>query len=210
MNRRTSRTGSRRAVAVTAVATAVATLAAGCTSSAPPPSVARSAAASGSSPVTGSATPASAVAYSGCMRSHGVARFPDPDSGGNLPKADATRLGVSAAQLRAAQTACRALLPASGSAVDAGSVQACMESSSCPQPLVQHVLTEERAFARCMRSHGVPNWPDPTVDSQGRPVFAISTSKLGFDPYSRRVWAEGNQCAHLMPDLPGLPAAVSP
>jgi hypothetical protein len=24
-----------------------------------------------------------------------------------------------------------------------------------------------------MRSHGVPNWPDPTVDSEGRPVFNL-------------------------------------
>jgi hypothetical protein len=72
------------------------------------------------------------------------------------------------------------------------------------------VLNEELDFARCMRSHGVPNWPDPSVDSRGRPVFAISISKLGFDPYSRPVWAQGNRCSHLMPGLPGLPAAVSP
>lgn len=91
-----------------------------------------------------------------------------------------------------------------------GSVQGCMESAECPQGLVQHVLTEERSFARCMRSRGVPNWPDPSIDSQGRPVFAISIGKLGFDPYSGRVWAAGNGCSHLMPDLPGLPAAVSP
>jgi hypothetical protein len=61
-----------------------------------------------------------------------------------------------------------------------------------------------------MRSHGVPNWPDPSIDSQGRPVFAISISGLGFDPYSRQVWGKGNRCSHLMPGLPGLPAAVSP
>ena len=61
-----------------------------------------------------------------------------------------------------------------------------------------------------MRSHGVPNWPDPSIDSQGRPVFAISISKHGFDPYSPQVWAKGNECSHLMPGLPGLPAAVSP
>jgi hypothetical protein len=66
------------------------------------------------------------------------------------------------------------------------------------------------AYSRCMRSHGVPNWPDPAIDSQGRPVFVISISKLGFDPYSRQVWAKGNRCSPLMPGLPGLPAAVSP
>jgi hypothetical protein len=24
-----------------------------------------------------------------------------------------------------------------------------------------------------MRSHGTPNWPDPSVDAQGRPLFNI-------------------------------------
>ena len=75
-----------------------------------------------------------------------------------------------------------------------------------PQALVQHVLTEERSFAGCMRSHGVPSWPDPIIDSQGRPAFAISISKDGFNPYSKPIWAKGNECSHLMPDLPGAPS----
>jgi hypothetical protein len=169
-----------------------------------------SSAGSGSPTVSGSTTAPSAVAYSACMRSHGVPTFPDPDSDGNLPKADAHRFGVSGSQLQTAEQACQHLLPNSGSAVDAGSVQQCMEAGDCPQGLVQHTLTEERRFAQCMRAHGVPNWPDPSIDSQGRPVFQISIGNLGFDPYSRRVWAQGNECSHLMPDLPGLPAAVSP
>ena len=161
-----------------------------------------SAAASTSSP--------SAVAYSVCMRAHAVPSFPDPDSSGQLPKADAQHLGVSSSQLQAAQQACQSMLPNHGGVVDAGSIDQCMMAGDCPRALVRQVLNEERNFSRCMRSHGVPNWPDPSIDSRGRPVFAISISKLGFDPYSPRVWAEGNQCSHLMPGLPGLPAAVSP
>lgn len=137
------------------------------------------------------------------------AELPRSYSRGELPKADAHHLGVGVPQLRTAQQTCQHLFPRTR-AVNASSVQQCMESSDCPQFLVQRVLSEERRFARCMRSHGVPNWPDPTIDSHGRPVFAISISKLGFDPYSRRVWAQGNECSHLMPGLPGLPAAVSP
>jgi hypothetical protein len=165
---------------------------------------------SGSPAASGSTTSPSAVAYSACIRAHGVPNFPDPDGGGNLPKADPHQLGVSSAQLQAAEQTCRHLLPNAGSAINAGSVQQCMESDDCPQNIVQHTLAEERLFAQCMRSHGVPNWPDPSIDSQGRPVFRISISKLGFDPYSHRVWAQGNACSHLMPDLPGLPAAFSP
>ena len=38
----------------------------------------------------------------------------------------------------------------------------------------QVLLTEGRKFAHCMRNHGVPNWPDPTIDSMGRPSFNVT------------------------------------
>jgi hypothetical protein len=166
--------------------------------------------ASGPPNAGGSATSRSVVAYSACMRTNGVPNFPDPDSSGQLPKPDPQQLGVSSSQLQADQRACQHLLPNSGGAISADSIDHCMMASDCPQALVQHLRDEELGFARCMRSHGVPNWPDPVIDSQGRPVFAISISKDGFDPYSPPIWAKGNACSHLMPDLPGLPAAVSP
>jgi hypothetical protein len=158
----------------------------------------------------GSANSSSAVGYSVCMRSRGVPNFPDPDSNGQLPKPDAHHLGVSSSQLQEAQRACQHLLPNSGGATNSNSIQQCMLADDCPQSLVQQVRTEELRFARCMRSHGVPNWPDPIIDSQGRPVFAISISRDGFYPYSSQIWAKGNDCSYLMPGLPGLPAAVSP
>jgi hypothetical protein len=160
--------------------------------------------------VSGSTSSASNVAYSACMRFHGVPNYSDPDSSGQLPKPDAHHLGVSSTQLQATQQACQHLLPNTGRAINAGSVQQCMEADDCPRALVQQVLTDERSFAQCMRSRGVPNWPDPVTDSQGRPVFAISISKDGFNPYSKPIWAKGNQCSHLMPDLPGAPFQVSP
>jgi hypothetical protein len=164
----------------------------------------------GSSNAGGSTTSASAVAYSACMRSHGVPNYPDPDSSGQLPKPDAHHLGVSSSQLQATQQACQHVLPINSGAINAGSIQQCFMADDCPQPLVQHVLNGERRFARCMRSRGVPNWPDPIADSQGRPVFAISISKDGFNPYSPPIWAKGNECSYLMPGLPGAPFQVSP
>jgi hypothetical protein len=157
----------------------------------------------------GSTASPSAIGYSACMRSHGVPNFPDPDSSGSLPKADPQQLGVSGSRLQAARQACQHLLPNDGGAIDAGSIQQCMMADDCPPALVQHLLNEERNFAQCMRSDGVPNWPDPLLDSQGRPVFAISISKNGFDPYSPPIWAKGNHCSHLMPGLPGAPFQVS-
>jgi hypothetical protein len=91
-----------------------------------------------------------------------------------------------------------------------GSVEQCMKTYVCPRTLVRQVLSQERSFARCMRSRGVPNWPGPTIDSRGRPVFAVSINKDGFNPYSAPIWARTNKCSHLMPDLPGAPFHVSP
>ena len=202
---RSARPRTARTVAAGIAIVGVVVLTAACSGSTP------SSNGSGGSPgAGGSAGAPSAVAYSACMRTHGVPNYPDPDGTGQLPKSDARHLGVSSSQLRAAEQACHYLLPTSGGAINADSVQQCMEASDCPQAMVQQVLDQERSFAGCMRSHGVPNWPDPGIDSQGRPVFAISISKLGFDPYSPQVWAKGNECSHLMPALPGLPAAVSP
>ena len=115
-----------------------------------------------------------AVAYSRCMRSHAVPNFPDPDAAtGAVPKTTAQDLGVSGSQYEAAQQACLALFPAGGGIFD-DQERACYQGGSCPPALVQQMMTIGRAFAVCMRSHGVSNWPDPTVDRQGVPFFEIS------------------------------------
>src|SRR5690242_10532069 len=58
--------------------------------------------------------------------------------------------------------------------ISVGAVEQCMKTDDCPQALVRQILNQERRFAHCMRSRGVPNWPDATIDSRGRPVFAVS------------------------------------
>jgi hypothetical protein len=51
-------------------------------------------------------------------------------------------------------------------------------TGDCP-PAVQHqALTEGLKFAQCMRNQGVPNWPDPTVDSTGRPSFQVTEAGI--------------------------------
>ncbi|MGH8859757.1 MAG: hypothetical protein ACRDVG_00745, partial [Jatrophihabitantaceae bacterium] len=106
-----------------------------------------------------------ALAYSRCMRSKGVPNYPDPNSNGNLAKGNAQAFGVSTSQYRTAEQACEHLLPDGGSA----SLTQCLMTGSCPQSVVQPAMQEGRKFAQCMRSHRVPNWPDPTIDSTGRP-----------------------------------------
>ena len=80
---------------------------------------------------------------SACMRSHGVLSFPDPDSGGHLPKADPHQLGVSPSQLQAAQRACQHVLPNTGASFQQ-QTQQCFLADACPPALVQRILTAQR------------------------------------------------------------------
>jgi len=188
----------RIAAAITATA-GLALLAAACSS----PS---STGSSGSPDAGGSAPPPSAVAFASCMRSHGVPDFPDPSGSGALPKTSPQRLKVSSSQFQTAQRACQHLLP---STVTNSALEQCETAGVCSRAETQLMLNAGLRFAGCMRSHGVPKWPDPTRDSQGRVAFAISVSKDGFDPHSARIEAKANECGHLMPGG-GVPLAVSP
>ena len=152
------------------IATAAVALLAACSGS---PSLAGS---GGSPAAGGSAGSASAVAYSACMRSHGVPNYPDPDSSGQLPKADAQFLGVSTSHYQVAQQACQHLLPTGGSLQQ--QEHQCMQNSDCPPALVQQMMTGDLRLARCMRSHGVPNFPDPTNGGSGGPVFNITKAGI--------------------------------
>jgi hypothetical protein len=157
----------------------------------------------------GSAGSPSAITYSQCMRSHGVPNFPDPASNGQVPKASAQLLGVSTSQLQAAQTACQHLYPnngGSGGVLTKDSIGQCEETGDCPQALVQAAMTALRTYARCMRSHGVPNWPDPTIDSEGRPGFDLLHVQ-GFDPNSSQTSNIMQECYHVMPG--GVPVPVT-
>ena len=150
----------------------------------------------GSSIANGSAESPSAIAYSACMRSQGVPNYPDPDSSGQLPKGDAQQFGVSASQYQAAQQACQHLLPTAGSLHQ--EEYQCMQNSDCPSALVQQMLAADRELARCMRSHGVPNFPDPTTDSNG-PVFNITNAGISdAASHTSQFEAELDECSRLV------------
>jgi hypothetical protein len=172
-----------RTAAAIITAAALALLAAACSSGSP--------SATGSS--NDSASSPSAVSYSVCIRAHGVPNYPDPNSSGTLPKPDAQAFGVSSSGLNAAQRACQRLLPATGGSLTASSLQQCYLSDVCPQALVQQAVSEGLKFSRCMRSHGVPRWPDPTIDSEGRPAFNIRVPR----PAPHQVSTAINECERL-------------
>lgn len=144
----------------------------------------------------------STVAYSQCMRSHGVPSYPDPGSGGALPKTSAQLLGVSSSTYQAAENACHHMLPTSTESLSQ-QAQQCSLTGDCPSSLVQQMLAGGRIFARCMRSHGVPNWPDPSVDSQGRPFFHVSAAGLTHnETHSQQMTSRANECGRVPGSLP--------
>ena len=111
------------------------------------------------------------------MRSHGVSKFPDPASTGELPKVSLPQLGVSGSRFHAAQSACQGLRPTGGGSLTQEAD--CLMLGNCPAAEVEQIRTAELRYARCMRSHGVPNWPDPTLNSQGMPVFNVTQAGIG-------------------------------
>jgi hypothetical protein len=130
------------------------------------------------------------------MRSHGITKFPDLTAGssrvaGELPKLSVSmqQLGVSSSRFDAAQSACRHLLPDSGETTASESEQD---------------LNAMRGFARCMRSHGVPTWPDPTNGPAGWGFNLLHVS--GFDPSSPQIDHKMTVCERQLPSgLPGIP-----
>jgi hypothetical protein len=125
------------------------------------------------------------------MRSHGIPNFPDPGSNGQIPKEEILQLGVSVSRLQAAQAACQRLWP----------YQAPTQAQQRQQ------LTDDLKFAQCMRSHGIPNFPDPTTGADG-PYFAISISRDGFDPHSPQILAKAHECQHVLPAGSRLPSVT--
>jgi len=92
--------------------------------------------------------------FARCMRSHGVSSFPDPTPSGGGFNLSAPGINSSSPAFKAAQTACKDLLP------------------------VKHVQSEPpsaQAYARllhwakCMREHGMSGLPDPKPDPPPAP-----------------------------------------
>ncbi len=93
--------------------------------------------------------------FAACMRDHGMPNFPDPNSQGGVTL---NNVDPSSTIFTDAQKACVKYAGASG-------------KPPSPAQLQQH-LADALKFAKCMRSHGITDYPDPTVGANG----AIGTS----------------------------------
>jgi hypothetical protein len=137
-----------------------------------------------SPPVTTTTRQTRALAFAQCMRAHGLAGFPDPNSSGDFDKSKLRQLGYPVAQIRAVQDgACKHLLP------------------SRPQgpAITQADRVAYLKAAACMRSHGYSNFPDPTFKNNN--VRANIPSSINQDsPQFKNV---ATTCTKLIPA--GLP-----
>jgi hypothetical protein len=133
----------------------------------------------GSSTTAATATPSPLVAYSECMRSHGVTGFPDPTSNGEIPKEKVVAAVVSNPRSPAAQRACRHLIPESG----LGPPQTATPTRTR--------IADALSFARCVRAHGFPSFPDPTSQGQLTPEMVTAA---GIDLRQPKVLRVGLAC----------------
>ena len=138
----------------------------------------------GSSPAAsaggGSTHVQAALAYARCMRAHGVPDFPDPDSNGQFNVDPHS----TSSQETAANHACNHLLNVGG--------QMDQRQQELPQLL---------RYARCMRAHGVPNFPDPhyTGGGIGQPSGQLGFAGPGLKHPSPQVQSANQACQHLLP-----------
>ena len=93
-----------------------------------------------------------ALAFSRCMRSHGVSDFPDPNPQGDFPS---FHTDVPKPTSTAAKEACKHLLSRGG-------------GSATPQQRRQKFAFALKVAA-CLRRHGFPDFPDPTPSGQHVP-----------------------------------------
>ena len=119
------------------------------------------------------------------MRAKGIPDFPDPNSGAALPKSELEQIAANNPRYPAAQTACGNLLP-NGALPPGGQPT---------QTELREMEREALKFARCMRSHDVPSWPDYTLRG-GQPIFDLHGTSI--DPNSQQIVANQVRCKALL------------
>jgi hypothetical protein len=116
------------------------------------------------------------IAFSQCMRSHGVPNYPDPNSSGEILLTPSVDAGSPAFQT--ASNDCKSLKPAG------------YQTPAQQSKLVAAMLK----LAVCMRAHGVPNMPDPTRGGNGGVAFPAGGA---VDPHSPAFQRALHECGGL-------------
>jgi hypothetical protein len=99
-----------------------------------------------------------ALIYARCMRSSGLPGFPDPNADGTFHLQPGAGIDPSSPAFRAAQAKCQKLLPGGGPPAPGATTN--------PSP---QTLAKMLNIARCMRRHGIFNFPDPRTSVPANP-----------------------------------------
>jgi hypothetical protein len=132
---------------------------------------------SSSPAVAGSTAFQNALAYAHCMRSHGEPGFPDPDSKGNF--LNLGPVNIDSPQYLSANRTCGHLLP----------------SYQVTPAQRQQELSSALRYSVCMRSHGVPSFPDPVELANGNIELRLGAGHGG----SPQQQAAAQACRKFLP-----------
>jgi hypothetical protein len=112
------------------------------------------------------------------MRSHGVPGFPDPTTRAFKFSLTPASGNARSPAFRSAVSACQHLLPDGG------------PSSESPARR-QARIAAELAFARCVRAHGFPSFPDPNSSGELNPQMV---TQAGIDLHQPAVLHAADAC----------------
>jgi hypothetical protein len=125
------------------------------------------------------------AAYSSCMRAHAVPNFPDPDKQGFVRVTPSSGINPKSPTFVAALQACQKLFP----------------NPAPPSPQEQQTqLHGKLNFSKCIRNHGVADFPDP--NPQGELTTEMLTA-AGIDVHAPAVQAAARTC------LPAADGAIT-
>jgi hypothetical protein len=121
--------------------------------------------------------------YAKCMRAHGVKNYPDPNKTGATKITPSMGINLTSPTFQAAMKDCQSLQPTGGKL-----------SPAKQQQMKKNALD----FSKCMRAHGIRNFPDPQFPKSGVGIAIKITASSGIDPNSPTFQAAQQACGKYM------------
>lgn len=152
-------------------------------------------AAGSTGPTNAAAANAQGLKLAQCIRAHGVPNFPDPSGNGKggilIQQSDRSGSGATT--------------KVNGVPVDGPAFQAAMKACARYEPNGGHPTAAQTAKARaralamsrCMRSHGVTNFPDPTFGTGPNGALGVQLNGSGIDPSSPAFQSAQKACGSI-------------
>jgi len=131
------------------------------------------------------------LALAQCMRGHGEPDFPDPSPSGGFNASVLSTFDNSQGQ--AAYDGCRHLLAGGGPSL--GQLEQDLQQV---QQKEEQELPALLKFSQCMRSHGVPDFPDPALNGGS---VSLGSKGAGMSANAPQFQAAVTACQHLAPGL---------